>query len=191
MNDLSQFDQNLVEHCKTLYKIKFTIGAILTGILSILCFYGMIKKIIDPKTTYNTQKCFRGMDSLTKHNEENPDNKLTEKNFGNSSIPCTDYDVATGNCGPGNGNSGIQWDENCPLPDFVEGKFVPEWRMYLSYKTTTNSYIPAIIAGVMSIILAYAAHVSWRTKDNEARQLSECFKNLNQNRMNTVSSRII
>jgi len=187
MNDLSQFDQNLVEHCKTLYKIKFTTGAFLTGILSILCFYGMIKKIIDPKTTYNTQRCFRD-DEVDKYNEENPDNKLTKDNWGNYSIPCTDYDRITLNCG----NKGILWDENCPLPNLADdGTILGEMRMYLSYDVTTKSYIPAIIAGVITIILAYAAHVSWRTKDNEARQLSECFKNLNQNRMNTISSRII
>ena len=129
------------ESCKTLYKLKFTIGAIISGIVALVLFVFAIIMFIKPGTA-KVQKCM-SFDEQDEYNQQNPD-----KQIGND-------DVAS----PPN-------DSRCPN---TVGRYM---------NVPSDSYTPAFICLFIALICAAGAAYSWITRNNEAKTLQSCVKDM-------------
>tara|TARA_A100001388_G_scaffold254025_1_gene217489 strand:+ start:218 stop:688 length:471 start_codon:yes stop_codon:yes gene_type:complete len=69
-----QIPEPVQESCKSLYKLKFTIGAIISGIVALILFVIAIIMFIKPGTA-KVQKCM-SLDEQDEYNQQNPDKQI-------------------------------------------------------------------------------------------------------------------
>tara|TARA_Y100001970_G_C13905612_1_gene685899 strand:- start:179 stop:622 length:444 start_codon:yes stop_codon:yes gene_type:complete len=138
--NFSELNDTMTSSCQRLFKLKFTIGAIVTGIAAIVLTIFAVKLFIKPGSV-KVSKCMTIQQRMD-YNQQNPNKPLGPNDYGNprNDINCT-------------GTSNY-------------------------YNVPTKSYFPGIICAFFAVACGIGAFVSWFTRNNKARQMSSCLKNM-------------